>query len=331
MRKRVLIAVAAVQSFVLLSAAVQREYIRAFGEPVYIRTVPVDPQSPFRGDYVQLRYGISSVPTSLASEEDRAKMSWNKSKKCYLVLNKDNRGVAVPVRLVLTKPGEGLFIKGRARLVKRGSTDSHIEIKYGIEQYHVTQHKGRGLERPFVKSGIQVPLEIEAAIGRRSGDAVVKGWRYAQTLLMDASIKTGRNGGGPVLTVKLLNTSDKAAAIVDPPGHETVTLSISYPPDTAAVLYLHKKISLKNIAPDTAFFMDSDIKLIEPGALYIMEIDLSHPRFALTWNNQDAQWTDVKWPAVCTVTYTPPVSELLKQRQLPCAVWEEPVEAQARI
>ena len=61
MRRLFIVLCIAAQILVLGVMAGKREFILATGERVFLRTAPIDPRDPFRGDFVRLRYDISTV------------------------------------------------------------------------------------------------------------------------------------------------------------------------------------------------------------------------------------------------------------------------------
>jgi uncharacterized membrane-anchored protein len=48
--------------------AAEREYIVLTGKTVYLRTAPIDPNDPFRGQFVRLNYEISTIPKDLTKD-----------------------------------------------------------------------------------------------------------------------------------------------------------------------------------------------------------------------------------------------------------------------
>src|SRR6185436_16903307 len=69
---------------------------------------------------------------------------------------------------------DGLFIRGRTDR----SWDGRVAVRYGLEAYFRQQGKGQELEQSRQRDGIQVPLEMEVAVGP-GGLAVLKGHRWS--------------------------------------------------------------------------------------------------------------------------------------------------------
>lgn len=104
------IALVAVQALLLLGIVQTRNAWLSEGTKVLLRTVPVDPRSLFRGDYVRLNYEISRIDID-AMEADG---DFIKGEDIYVVLKEGAFGVYEPASIWHVSPGEGkLFIKGR--------------------------------------------------------------------------------------------------------------------------------------------------------------------------------------------------------------------------
>ena len=139
-----LIQVALIAAMVIDRAGILRE-----GTEVTLQTRPVDPRDFLRGDYVQLRYEISSVrldatgPFSLARDAPVF---------VKLAPNPDGFYAAVSAHLEpVPVVGREVLIKGRLPygFYCRGDvgTPCHMaEVTYGLERYFVPEGEGRVIE-----------------------------------------------------------------------------------------------------------------------------------------------------------------------------------------
>lgn len=143
------LAVVALQVALLLAILVPEERTLATGQEVLLQTVPVDPRDLFRGDYVQLRYTISTVHRQLGPGD-----------RVFVGLEK--RGDTWEVREAYYTPPEGLFIKGR---VATASGDV-ANIEYGIESYFVPEGSGHIIEGA---RDVKVKVAVDS-----SGNAAIK-------------------------------------------------------------------------------------------------------------------------------------------------------------
>jgi uncharacterized membrane-anchored protein len=123
--------------FVLLQVALlvgiiaYRQYWVATGEKVLLRTAPVDPRDLFRGDYVSLRYDISTIDLGALD----VKESFKPNEKIYVILEKnpDNSFSAKSVSKEL--PAGKKFIQGRVQY-ERPSSKWEVLVKDDSQNLH---------------------------------------------------------------------------------------------------------------------------------------------------------------------------------------------------
>jgi len=112
------------------------------GQPVKLRTVPVDPRDMLYGDYVTLQYEASRVSPSLWRGGDPEP---ERGTAVYTVLAPDGEFFK-PAAIYPAKPdtqdGE-VVMKG----IVEYSSAEQIVIRYGIERYFVPEGTGLDLER----------------------------------------------------------------------------------------------------------------------------------------------------------------------------------------
>lgn len=91
------------------------------GKKIILATAPIDPFDPFRGQYLTIRYEISSLEhiKDLQIGDD-----------VYVILEKDNQGIWRKKSVSKTIPSNGDYIRGKVVNNWRGAS-----IEYGIEQY----------------------------------------------------------------------------------------------------------------------------------------------------------------------------------------------------
>ncbi|MCZ6538273.1 MAG: GDYXXLXY domain-containing protein [Chloroflexi bacterium] len=189
--KRLFIVVIALQVVFLLGIVGYRESILILGRTAVLETVPVDPRDLFRGEFVVLRYEISTIGNNISAARgigeirvpdageivQPVRREPSTPSKSYLLLGEISEGDTVYVGLpgdnddrfkvlhVQTggpSPETDLFIKGRVTHSKDGT----IMVEYGIEQYFVPE--GRGLE---IENADDVKVRVSI---NRSGTAAIK-------------------------------------------------------------------------------------------------------------------------------------------------------------
>ncbi len=315
-KKILIIAAVIIQCMALGAICFERESVLMTGETVYIRTVPVDPRDLFRGDYVRLNYGISTIPLEMVDKKKRKDFQ-KREKRVYLVYKTDARNMVVPLRLSLEKPAGETFIRG---YTVRNWRNNSIGVRYSIEKYFMQQGKGLVLERGQRLEGVRIPLEMETAVGRGNGIAVLKGLRYSDLGLGIVLPGRGSTTEAPSfkIKVKLVNASDKPVYIVDPENHESFSIELSY----SGTYKKEEKIKYQKPPVKPEFYTESDIREIAPKSLYEFTIDLDHPEYQLLRGTQEVSWSDMKYWENARIIYRAPEEASLMKIDDPGKLWQ---------
>lgn len=133
---RPFIVAAVLQLLAIVVFAGVREMMIQTGREYVLETRPVDPRDVFRGDYVTLRYEISTLSYCCYQVGDAI----------YVLLD-ERDAVWRPDGQEHDEPTDGPpFIRGEVTRVSAGSRQS-IDVEYGIESYFVPEGTGRDIER----------------------------------------------------------------------------------------------------------------------------------------------------------------------------------------
>jgi uncharacterized membrane-anchored protein len=145
------------QVLILVGWTGYNEISIATGKEVVLQTAPVDPTDIFRGEYVQLRYQISTlsnipgIPTLESGD------------KVYVHLEQDGE-VWKATEVSRTKNDNwDVFIAGEVE----GNFINQVSVLYGIEAYFVPEGKGQEIQSAK-------DIKVRAAING-SGQAFIKG------------------------------------------------------------------------------------------------------------------------------------------------------------
>lgn len=92
------------------------------GETAVLRTMPVDPFDIFRGQYITLRYELSTLDALENVKEGDA---------VFVTLKENADGIFDAFGVGIDLPKETIFIKGTVTRVFEGK----MNVQYGIEQY----------------------------------------------------------------------------------------------------------------------------------------------------------------------------------------------------
>jgi uncharacterized membrane-anchored protein len=155
-----LVLVVGVQVLLLLSLIGFKQYTVWTGETVLLKVQPVDPRDLLRGDYIDVRYEISTIYLDEVAGDDDV------SGRVYVELREDADGywqaVAVHDRRERSFDGT-VLIEGDVNSYRY---DQRIDVDYGIEQVFIPE--GSGSQLPFGDGHI-VAVEVKVD---RWGNAV---------------------------------------------------------------------------------------------------------------------------------------------------------------
>ena len=126
---------------VVLAFLAFKLYTVTTGTEILLKTAPVDPRDLFRGDYVNLRYEISSI----SMPKVPADRSFNPDETIYATLSREDKFWNIDA-ISHDKPElkeESVCMKGK---VMYASSD-RLTVEWGIESYFVPEGEGRIIER----------------------------------------------------------------------------------------------------------------------------------------------------------------------------------------
>ena len=290
MRKGLIVALVLSQIGVLGYLAGQREWIRERGEHIYLRTAPVDPRDPMRGDYVQLSYSFNMVESS----HYRGKSPVSALKRgtaVFALLKAGPDDVYELDYLSDQQPPAGIYLRGQ---VSRDVLAGQIPVTYGIEQYFVEQGSGRAIEvKRGGADGVQIPLEMAVAVGA-NGLSVLTDYRWSRlgmgfeqinpatvavsnTLNWDSATIAQRS---PVILITLQNVSDTDLKIADNEKH--CGFNLQPLGDTG------RSFSAADKSCSPYVLRDADIINLAPGETYRLELNMGSPRWYVVERGSNA-------------------------------------------
>lgn len=146
-------------------------------------------------------------------------------------------------------------------------------MRYGIEAYFMQQGTALALEQQRNRQGVQIPLEMDVAVGR-SGIGVLRGYRSGP-LGLGLELETReaasqRREFTGMVTLTLLNASERPLAVVDLPGGTSFRLRSESQWQPNPWCWVNRD---REPPPVTA----AEVKVLAPGATHTVRIDLNDP------------------------------------------------------
>jgi uncharacterized membrane-anchored protein len=284
----------ALQILVPAWMAGERELIVQTGHTLYLRTIPVDPRDPFRGDYVRLNYEISSLPRRLLTDLPLDQRTVPRDTHVYTQLVLDPEGLARPTRISLAPPAQGTFLHGWTATdwyfgaAQRGG----LTIRYGIEKYFVEQGRGRLIEqRRDGRQSVRVPMEVRVAVSR-GGTGVITGHRWGPLgigLTMERLPRPapGQPVPSAILRLTLQNVSDAPLTLVLLP--DLCSFHLLSTADAPRDLSLSRpECASQAPGPDT-------LVTLAPNADRTFRIDFNEPRWRVFLDGAPTLIGDLPW------------------------------------
>jgi uncharacterized membrane-anchored protein len=303
----ILCVIVAAQVLLLAVMATQREWVLRTGHSVYLRTRPVDPDDPMRGEYARLRYDFSRVTRDQCrarlAEAGTNYQALPADTRVYATLQQDENGVAEFVSLTSERPSTGLYLRGRTQRTW-GNT---LNVRYGLEAFFTEQGRSKVLERPQAPDSIQIPLEMRAMVNDR-GLAVLKDYRYCSMgigLIFETNTAPATNSQTPrvvALTARLYNSSSNDLAVVDLPAGRSLTLL----PD-------RQNWSWPGAQEPPPSLATAKVIILKPGQVHSIRLDFNDPHWALLQEHRSEKpqlLNDLshEWSAQFQVAYCPPLA-----------------------
>jgi uncharacterized membrane-anchored protein len=160
---RILI-VAALQTAALVYMIGERQAMLNASRVVTLKTMPVDPSDPFRGEYVVLTYTITQLDLAKLDGEN----DLNQGDTVYVTVRKHNGewGATAIGKTRTPSTPDAVVIKGTVHSAYRPKPSEpppQVRVDYGIESYWVPQGTGREIETEFRAGDLTVDVAVDDA------------------------------------------------------------------------------------------------------------------------------------------------------------------------
>jgi uncharacterized membrane-anchored protein len=161
-RSKQLIFACVVPVLILLGMTATPLYTLIKGDEILLQTVPVDPSDLFRGDYVALQYKAEEIPRALVDKEVVSQMEAGEYDLTVYVLLEKKDGIHTPVKVVLNKPKNGIYLKGKLEhLGSNASQKSVAYLTYSLDKYFLEDNTGLEWEEASAKGEILAKVKVK--------------------------------------------------------------------------------------------------------------------------------------------------------------------------
>ncbi|MDB4894257.1 MAG: hypothetical protein JWN15_519 [Firmicutes bacterium] len=150
------------QVLVLVGMIGSHGYTLWTGRPVMLKTAPVDPWDPLRGEYVTLSYEISTL------RHDQVAMNgapYHQMQTVWVLLEQQGEfwsAVQVSDQRPAASPAQ-LAMRGTVAYYDGGvGRPGDVRVRYGIEQFYVPEGEARGLPGNGDRANMAVEVMVDS-------------------------------------------------------------------------------------------------------------------------------------------------------------------------
>lgn len=163
----VFILVVLVQLYVPAKMILDREDILSNGTEFKFKTQPIDPNDPFRGKFIRLRYEVDKI-------EVEDKNDWKGGEEVYVILKTDTEGFARIQSVSKQYPTNTQdFFKTKVSYITRDSSNK-LMVTYPFNRFYMEESKAYDAELAYRKSRRDTSQVAYALVNIKEGEAVLK-------------------------------------------------------------------------------------------------------------------------------------------------------------
>lgn len=163
----VFILVALVQLYVPATTIWDKEEVLNTGTAYKFKTVPVDPNDPFRGKYITLYYDQNTVKVENAED-------WTRGEPVYVLLTVDREGFAEIQAVSKEKPtGHQDYFRAKISYVSGDGTNK-LTVAYPFNRFYMEESKAYEAEQTYIQTQRNTSKITYALVSVKNGDAVLK-------------------------------------------------------------------------------------------------------------------------------------------------------------
>lgn len=159
----VFVVVAVVQAFVPLKMIYDTEKINDEGTVYKFKTEPIDPNDPFRGKYITLRFEAENFKTTDSLMDMRQDV--------YVSVENDSEGYARVKEILKEEPEEGHYFKAKTGYL----VSDELHLDFPFDRFYMEESKAPQAEVAYRKySATDNPKPAYALVAIKDGETYLK-------------------------------------------------------------------------------------------------------------------------------------------------------------
>ncbi|WP_187260838.1 GDYXXLXY domain-containing protein [Pontibacter beigongshangensis] len=156
------------QLYAPVSMILHREEVLQHGKEYKFETAPIDPNDPFRGKYIVLRFREESFPVDSTE-------NWDQAEDIFLHLQTDRNGFATIRSISQVPPAENTdYVKAKVSYVSHHNGRDSIFFEYPFNRFYMKESKAYEAELAYQSSQQDTTQQTFALVRVKDGEAVLK-------------------------------------------------------------------------------------------------------------------------------------------------------------
>ncbi len=170
------VVLALVQLFVPLKMILDREDVLELGQAFKFKTAPVDPNDPFRGKYINLRFEANQFPITQTDE-------WIMNQEVFVHLATNAEGYAQIEDVTKTPPETSVpYVQARISSI----APNVLFLEYPFDRYYMEESKAYDAEQLYRESLSDTLNTTYALVHIKEGEAVLADVMVNETPIKEA-------------------------------------------------------------------------------------------------------------------------------------------------
>ena len=159
--------IACIQLYVPAKMIYDQENVLSSGNEFKFKAAPIDPNDPFRGKYITLRFEATTFPVQNKNE-------WAINDEVFVQLQNDSAGFA-QIRTVSKKRpvNDPDYIKAKIAFIMEDGR-VNMRIDYPFDRYYMEESKAQAAEDMYRESIIDSTQIAYALVNIKEGEAVIR-------------------------------------------------------------------------------------------------------------------------------------------------------------
>lgn len=154
------------QLYLPLKMITSQEAVVSTGKAFRFKVAPLDPNDPFRGKYITLRYQANSVKVKDVNQ-------WKRNTRIYVSLKTDSQGYAAIRNISARRPhNRSDYVEAKVAVLNGQGGDT-LYVDYPFGRFYMEEAKAVKAEKMFLETWRSPQSDAYAKVYVKDGNAVI--------------------------------------------------------------------------------------------------------------------------------------------------------------